>query len=506
MKKIFSFIFDALLLCTNVFLAFQLFTLNVLPTKFLIPIVCISLLLSLIFCILSIKSKKAVSTTIVCILCLVLSCGYGFAGYYLHKTNQTLKQVTTTNQNENKVSIVVLKDASINELKDIANKKVGQSSTMDPQGCQYLIEDVNSKKIQFESVSYDSIQNECMALYSQEVDAILVNETYRDSISDLEQFINFDEETKVIYTYTYESEKQETVEKVEDVTLEPFNILITGTDSREGVNAVSRSDVNMVATVNPKTGTVLLTSIPRDYYVPEVCDASEGCPNGQLDKLTHTGNHGMSVVKKTIESFMGIKINYTIKVSFESVINIVDALGGIDIYSEIELTNAGNGNTACPTIHKGENHVDGQCALGFARERYSYENGDRQRIKNQQTVLIAIAKKATSPSMIMNYPKFMEALQGTFVTDLTTQEIQDLIQYQISSNKDWTFEQYSLNGTGDWGFSAEMGQDLYMMYPDQVTVDTARKKIEAVLNGQSSKTIQETEHDEIEIVDGWQGY
>lgn len=506
MKKVFAFLLNIMLIGSSGFLAFQLFKLNVLPLKFLIPVLCIVFLLCLILCILAHKVKKIGSMVLVSILCIALSCVYGFSGYYLTKTNQTLTKVTTvSNKDENYVSIIVLKDSSIKKVDDLSSLKIGQSN-IDQTGVDNISTELKNQNISFSSVSYNSIQEECMALYNQEVDAIILNEVYRDSVLDIDEFKNFDNDTRVVYKYSFTTDKQETAQKVEDVTIEPFNILITGTDSREGVNAVSRSDVNMIATINPQSGIVLLTSIPRDYYVPEVCDAAEGCPNGQLDKLTHTGNHGMNVVKKTIESFMNIKINYTMKVSFDSVINSVDALGGVDIYSEIDLTNVGNGNTACPSIHAGENHVNGQCALGFARERYSYENGDRQRIVNQQTVLIAIAKKALSPSMIVNYPAFMDALQGTFVTDLTSQEIQELIQYQIFTNKEWSFEQYSLNGTGDWGFSAEMGQDLYMMYPDQVTIDTAKKKIDAVLNGQSSTDIEASKHDEIEVVEGWEGY
>lgn len=504
MKKFFSALGILALLLSSVYFIFQLKIINILPSLYFLIACGIFLLLFLLLTILSIKSKGWLGKLFMLLLCFLISAAYLAGGYVLQTTNFTLNNVTTMHTNDDYyVSLIAKDDIS---LDSIQGKRIGKLENVDTYASEQMLQELDKKNITYETKDYASIEELVQALYNREVDAIIVNEVYRNVIQEIEGYQNFDKDTKTINTVQYEVEVEQNGNKVVDVIMEPFNVLITGTDSRYGVNATSRSDVNMVATINPKTGIVLLTSIPRDYYVPEVCSAAEGCPNGQMDKLTHTGNHGMNCVRKTIESFMGIQINYSIKVSFESVTQLVDVLGGIDVYSDASFDNAGNGNTKCKVV-EGINHMNGECALGFARERYAYAQGDRHRIKNQQDVLVAIAKKALSPAMIVKYPKFMKALNGTFVTDMPMSDIQRLIQNQIQNNPSWSFEQYFLNGVGDWGFSAEMGQDLYMMYPDKETIKTGKQKIEAVLAGKSSKDIENVQNEKKNAVkEEWEGY
>ena len=248
----------------------------------------------------------------------------------------------------------------------------------------------------------------------------------------------------------------------------------------------------MVATVNPKTSTVLLTSIPRDFYVTTACDAGDGCQDGALDKITHTGIHGTNTTKRTVENLLGITINYTFKVGFDTVTDLVDALDGIDVTVEegYALDGTGNTNTGI-VVHEGVNHLDGEHALLFARERYAYAEGDRQRTKNQQQVLMGIIKKGTSPTVITNYAQIMDAMANTFSTTMSSEEIQSLIKYQISDNPSWTIQQYMVDGTGDTLVCAELGDAAYVMVPNQSTVTTAKNKINAVLDGKSADDVNE---------------
>lgn len=188
-----------------------------------------------------------------------------------------------------------------------------------------------------------------------------------------------------------------------------------------------RSDVIMVATVNPKTHTILLTSVPRDFYVTTACDAGDGCMQGALDKITHTGMHGTNTTKRTVEQLLGIEINYTFKVGFDTVTDLVDAVGGVDVtvapgYALDRLTTDSSFG-----VHEGVNHLSGQQALAYARERYSYTEGDRQRTKNQQQVLMGIIDKITSPAIVTNYASIMDSMANTFSTTMSNDEITDLL-------------------------------------------------------------------------------
>ena len=211
---------------------------------------------------------------------------------------------------------------------------------------------------------------------------------------------------------------------------------------------------------------------------------------GALDKITHTGIHGTNTTKRTVEQLLGIEINYTFKVGFDTVTDLVDALGGVDV--NVEPGYAMNSFAALSgfSVHEGVNHLNGEQALAFARERYSYTEGDRQRTKNQQQVLMGIVKEATKPSVITNYAAIMDTMANTFSTTMSNEEITDLIKYQLNNNPTWKMEQYMVDGTGDTLMCAELGDAASVMVPDQSTVKMAKDKINAVLAGKSSEDVK----------------
>lgn len=485
--RIFSIILTILTAVVTGYFIYQIIKLNVLPIQLLIPIVAAIILIVLILALLVlVMAKRTFARTLTSIMMVLICAIIGFGGFNIYKTSSMLSSITTPEGKvANTISVVTLKDSSIENLKELRDKKVGVLNTLDRVGTDKCLEAIANENITITQTGFDSLNAEVAALYDHSVDAIILNEARRGSVAENEQYINFDEDTKVIYETTYYTDvAQSSAKKVNDITQQPFTVLISGSDSRNGFAEAGRSDVNMVATVNPQTHTVLLTSVPRDYYVTTECDEGYGCAQGQLDKLTHTGLHGVETTKKTIENLLGIEINYTLRVNFNSVVNLVNALGGIDVevpegYAvESFWTNPDYG------VHEGLNHLDGEGALAFARERYAYTEGDFQRVKNQQTVLMAVANKALSPAVIVNYSRLMDALGGALETDLSDEEIQALIHNQIDNGGNWTFITTTLDGTGSTEFCAELGDKAYVTIPNEESVQFARTQIQEVLEGQ----------------------
>jgi len=502
-----SWILADIMLVLTAFLIWEIVKLGMLPENMLMIGCVIILVIAALVMVLQLgftrgTASKIILTTVTVMMILV----YGTGTYYISKASGLLGNVTDFgNETTTTVQVIALKDSGITSEKDLEGKTVGSLKSISLSSTQALIQDLSGKGVTFQDKQYDNIQGMVNGLYDKEVPAIILNDAYRGNITDLEdeKFKNFSSDTQVVYTYTYKTENKSTTNSVDDITKNPFTVLISGVDSRDGFAESSRSDVNMLATINPVTKTVLLTSIPRDYYVTTVCEEDAGCQNGAKDKLTHTGLHGTETTKKTIESLLGIDINYTAKVNFTSVVNLVDALGGIDVDVKPGLavdhfyTNDYFGTDYGVT--EGINHLNGQAALCYARERYAYQDGDRQRVKNQQEVLMAIVKKATSPSVIGNYPALMDALSGAFQTDLSQDEIQSLIQFQLKEMPDWQFITYSLDGQGSTEFCAELGNNASVMIPDNETVVTAKKRIEAVIEGKSAEEVEAINADPSEV-------
>lgn len=495
------------MLVLTAFLIWEIVKLGMLPENMLMIGCVIILVIAALVMVLQLgftrgTASKIILTTVTVMMILV----YGTGTYYISKASGLLGNVTDFgNETTTTVQVIALKDSGITSEKDLEGKTVGSLKSISLASTQALIQDLSGKGVTFQDKQYDNIQGMVNGLYDKEVPAIILNDAYRGNINDLEdeKFRNFGTDTQVVYTYTYKTENKSTTNSVDDITKNPFTVLISGVDSRDGFAESSRSDVNMLATINPVTKTVLLTSIPRDYYVTTVCEEDAGCQNGAKDKLTHTGLHGTETTKKTIENLLGVDINYTAKVNFTSVVNLVDALGGIDVNVKPGLavdhfyTNDYFGTDYGVT--EGINHLNGQAALCYARERYAYQEGDRQRVKNQQEVLMAIVKKATSPSVIGNYPALMDALSGAFQTDLSQDEIQSLIQFQLKEMPDWQFITYSLDGQGSTEFCAELGNSASVMIPDNETVVTAKKRIEAVIEGKSAEEVEAINADPSEV-------
>lgn len=486
--KVFSILLSILLVIASFYFLYQLIKINVLPTKLLFLITIIFVLLDAIFALLLCYYTRAVVSKIICVvITLALIFGSCMGGYYISKTGSLLTNITNvTKHAKNTVSVVVKQSSDIKNKSQLNGLSVGTLRTIGTQGSSKALKELSKDGIVMNQSEYDSLSSMLEAFYNGEVDSIIINESSRSQILDMESYADFDNNTRVVYQTSYKVENTDKANAVTDITSKPFNVLISGSDTRGGFDENGRSDVIMVATVNPKTSTILLTSVPRDFYVTTACDAADGCMQGALDKITHTGIHGTNTTKRTVEQLLGIEINYTFKVGFDTVTDLVDALGGVDVYVEPGYAVS----TSTFSVHEGVNHLDGQHALAYARERYSYTEGDRQRTKNQQQVLMGIVNEATKPSVITKYASIMDAMANTFSTTMSNEEISDLIKYQINNNPKWKMEQYMVDGTGDTLMCAELGDAASVMVPDQSTVKMAKDKINAVLAGKTADDVK----------------
>ena len=481
-------VLSILLVVASFYLLYQLIKINVLPTKLLFLITIIFVLLDTIFALLLCYYTRAIVSKIICVvITLVLIFGSCLGGYYISKTGSLLTNITNvTKHAKNTVSVVVKQSSDIKNKSQLNGLSVGTLRTIGTQGSSKALKELSKDGIVMNQSEYDRLSAMLESFYNGEVDSIIINESSRSQILDMESYADFDNNTRVVYQTSYKVENTDKANAVSDITSKPFNVLISGSDTRGGFDENGRSDVIMVATINPKTSTILLTSVPRDFYVTTACDAADGCMQGALDKITHTGIHGTNTTKRTVEQLLGIEINYTFKVGFDTVTDLVDALGGVDVYVEPGYAVS----TSTFSVHEGTNHLDGEHALAYARERYSYTEGDRQRTKNQQQVLMGIVNEATKPSVITKYASIMDAMANTFSTTMSNEEISDLIKYQINNNPKWKMEQYMVDGTGDTLMCAELGDAASVMVPDQSTVKMAKDKINAVLAGKSADDVK----------------
>lgn len=487
LSKVLSILLSVVLVISSFYLLYQVIRLNVLPSKFLFPLTIGVVVLDAIFILLLIYFSKNVVSKIVCIVLTLFICVAScMGGYYISKTQNVLSSITNVAKHaKNTVSVIVKESSSIKNKSQLNGVSVG-SLRLNEQGSKKVLKELSSEGIVLNQTEYDSMTTLLEAFYNGEVDSIIINESSRSQILDMEAYSNFDSNTRVVYQTSYKVKNNDSATSVSDITSKPFNVLISGSDTRGGFDENGRSDVIMIATVNPKTHTILLTSVPRDFYVTTACDAGDGCMQGALDKITHTGIHGTNTTKRTVEQLLGIEINYTFKVGFDTVTELVDVLGGVDVYVEPGYAV----HTSYLNVNEGINHLNAEQALAYARERYSYTEGDRQRTKNQQQVLMGIVKEATKPSVITNYAAIMDTMANTFSTTMSNEEITDLIKYQLNNNPTWKMEQYMVDGTGDTLMCAELGDAASVMVPDQSTVKMAKDKINAVLAGKSSEDVK----------------
>lgn len=465
--------FVGILFLFSIAFIYQMWDLDLIPMKYFLPAVLVLAVLNFVLWWLQFgkqvsKLNKMLGKLLIIILATVLGVGNVFA----YQARVALGKVNSTDEYE-VISVVVKKQSSAEKLKDVKDGTFSITDSIDRENTQKTITDINKElDTTITTRSYENLNAQADGLYNDESDAMILNEAYRSLLD--EEHPSFQEDTKVIYTFRIKKEVKSLGKKV-DVTKEPFNVYISGIDTYGPIATKSRSDVNMIASVNPITHQVLLTSIPRDYYIAQTCQ------NNEKDKLTHTGIFGVDCTIESMEQFTGLTFNYYARVNFSSLENIVDAIGGIDIYNEIGFSSGVDGTY----IEAGNIHMDGNTALKFSRERHAYADGDRQRGRNQMMVLSAIIDKVSSPAILTGYSGIMSAVGNSFQSNMDSDEMTSIVKKQINDNSDWTVIQQSITGVGESGVWSPANQSYsYMMYPDMDSVNQALVNIQKLMDGE----------------------
>jgi LCP family protein required for cell wall assembly len=365
-------------------------------------------------------------------------------------------------------AVVVLKSSKYKKLKEIKDKDVGVIENFDGDYKKAInnLED----KVDINTKEYDNALMLANNLLSKDIEVIFLDENY---ISILDEGINgFEDKIRILDVIEIKNKKTNQTFKEIDMDNDSFNIYISGIDTYGSINTVSRSDVNIIATVNPKTSKILLTSIPRDMYVPLAGK------DGLNDKLTHAGVYGIDTSIKTIENFLDIDIDYYVRINFNSLISLVDYLGGIDVYSDYEFRSGDR------TYTKGLNkNLNGEEALAFSRNRYSFVDGDRQRGRNQEKVIEAIINKVTVSKDINTYLNLLSTLEKSFQTNMSKDNINEIISKQIENNYKWDITSADINGSDymDYTYSYPW-QKLYVMIVNEDSLNSAKERINRILN------------------------
>lgn len=414
-----------------------------------------------------VKRHKTYKLTIFCFIIVLF-----VSGIYVYVTNYALATTSFLGSVFNEVTetedyyIVVRKNSSYNEINDISNENVYLFQIEDD------VKEELTSKVNVILSNKENLVELGNSLINNEIDIVFISSTQYSMLSD--EIKGFKDNTKIIYTVSHEIKTQETSNKQNSKnTIESgiFNVYISGIDTSGNISNVSRSDANILATVNTKTHEILITSIPRDYYVTLHSKQAK-------DKLTHSGIYGIKETTTTVEDLLDIDINYYVRVNFTTVKKLVDTLGGIDVNSDYSFT-AYSGHT----FSKGINHLDGEAALAFSRERYSFAEGDNQRVKDQQKVIEAIMKKVlNSKTILTKYTNILNSLEGSFQTNIEQDDISSLVKDQINNMSSWTIKTNSLSGTGATSSTYSMGSTkLYVMIPDSISVSNAKEKINEIL-------------------------
>lgn len=415
-----------------------------------------------------VKKHKTYTLTVISLIIILFVSGiYIYVTNYALATISFLGDVFQETKETDEYYIIARKDSSYAKVEDIKDKNVHFFQVAD---------DVKSnltKKVSVTLVNQESLLDLGNKLINKNIDIVLTSATQYNMLGD--EIKNFRESTKILYTIKHEiqtsTKTAETGSKY-SVKSGKFNVYISGIDTTGNISNVSRSDANILATVNTKTHEVLLTSIPRDYYVTLHS-------YGAKDKLTHSGIYGVNETVKTVEDLLDTDINYYVRVNFTTVIKLVDTLGGVDVYSDYNFK-----STYDPySFKKGYNHLNGKESLSFSRERYAFEGGDNQRVKNQQHVIEAVMKKVlNSTTLLTKYTDILDSLKGSFQTNIAQDDISKLVKDQINNMSSWTIKSNSLTGTGASSSTYSMGSTkLYVMVPNSTSVTSAKEKIDEVL-------------------------
>lgn len=387
-------------------------------------------------------------------------------GDFFHRINQNATYTEDT------LVVAVRKESEIHQIQALQNKEVGYGR-LDAKNWEELNRHLKEEKgMELKGKEIVSYPNSFSQLEAKEVEGIVLNQSFFNLVEDIHP--NFSQQIRVIYEYKIKKEKKEEEVKVEEKK-KVFHVYISGIDTFGSVSNVSRSDVNIVMSVNQETNQILLTTIPRDSYVKIAGQGEEA-----YDKLTHAGVFGVETSQKTLEDLYGIQIDYYVRVNFTSFLTIIDLLDGIEVDNPVEFTTRYG-----EVFPKGRIRMDSARALRYARERYSLEGGDRDRGRNQERVIAAMIHKMSSREMLANYSEILTEVSTSVQTNVPRSKAIELVGERLNAKENFQIQSQSVEGRGREDLSSYLMPDhtLYMMKIDSESLKLAKEKMKALEDG-----------------------
>lgn len=459
-SKILGYLLAIVQFFLSVILAVNVMYFDLLPMTYILILAAVLLILLGITLLTQISAKgKGLGGKIFCIImCVILAAG----SFYLEKVNEAAEKIFGSNTSTSAIVVAVKADDKAEVISDAASYTFGiQYATYEKEMRTGLANIRNEIGNEIEVQEYSDLIDEATALINGEIKAMIYNSSQTSIIQ--EQIPEFSQETKIIYTHNIVLQiANETV----DVSMsEPFTVYLSGMDTYNEISSADRSDVNIIAVVNPKSHQILLVTTPRDFYVP-----IPGISGGQRDKLTHAGIYGIDASMRTLEELYETEIQFFGRVNFTSLINIVDALGGLEVISDEEFDTGWESGTEIH-VNEGANYFDGKSALAFCRERHALADGDNARGRHQQAVITAMIKKMMSPAMLRGATEIIQSVSDGVDTNFSMDQIQTLIKTQLRKNSEWNIYSVSAEGFGDKQYCYSSGNTpLYVTIPDENSI------------------------------------
>lgn len=436
--------------------------LNHLITGLTLALACLAVFLM-------VRRKARVFTAVVLVLALIAN-SIGMLAIKSVLDLSTSIQSTST-YSEYEMSVVVPVDSEITDVRQVTSLLA--PTAIDQDNITALLENISQmKSVDLSTTPAASYSSAYQSLMAGEAQAMVLNGVFASLIES--EDADFTNKVKKIYSFKMTKQVETAAEQV---TGDVLNIYISGIDTYGPISSVSRSDVNIIMTINQKTKKVLLTTTPRDAYVA-IADGGQN----QYDKLTHAGIYGVDASVHTLENLYGIDINYYARLNFTSFLKLIDMVGGITVYNDQEFTSL-HGNYHFPV---GEVHLNSEQALGYVRERYSLAGGDNDRGKNQEKVIAALIQKLSMPENLTNYQAIVQNLQDSIQTDMGIETIMKLVNAQLESNSQYTVTSQALVGSGrmDLPSYAMPTSQLYMMEINPDSLAQVKAAMQAVIAGE----------------------
>lgn len=444
----------------------MLYILDMIPFKYLMIFYGVFILLYLYLMITTFPKKiKTKIKAISCVFLVLFGGVFGFGIKYLDDTMDFVGVISKDLLQKEVYYVMTLDNDNYKDIKSLEGKNIGIYSS---KNSEKAVGELN-KKVKSKTSEYENIVELFEDLQDNKLNGILINDSTKNLLST--DLTDMNIKLKEIYKVYVSIEKTDIV-KVVDITKKPFNIYVAGGDAYGSIDNVTNTDVNMIITVDPVNRKVLLTSIPRDYYVNLPSFGEDA-----YDKLTHAGYYGIEESVKAVENLLDIDINYYVKVNFSTIEGIIDAIDGVDVYSDYGFYEHA---FKLYYFQKGYNHLNGKQALAFARERKSFKNGDIQRVKNQQKVIEAIINKVTSSTkLVTNFSQILDSVSSSFSTNMETKNINNFIKMQLSDMKGWNIKSQNLVGTDLYTTNTYSypGVKLYVMQRSDDSINLVKKKI-----------------------------